>query len=120
MEIKKLSSLLEETLSKMERDLKRYALLLCAEHGYCLDDLTLFFDDSTLAPGVRVSLTPTLRYESQELDGLVAALEEDLNNIVFDRAYNRRDEIGAEDSNPIKPVPYLGEYVRPLLIASQN
>jgi hypothetical protein len=120
MEIKELRTLLAETLSKMEGDLELYALLFCADHGYSLEDATLFFDDSALAPGIRVSLTPSLRYDSQELGLLAAALEDDLNNIAFDYAYNRRHKIGAEDSNPIKSELYSGEHVTSCLIASQN
>jgi hypothetical protein len=120
MEIERLRSLLAEALSKMEGDLKRYASLFCAEHGYYMEDITLFFDNSALAPGIRVSLTFSLSYGSQLLGVLAAALEDDLNNIVFDYAYSRRHKIGAEDLNPIKPVPYLGEHVAPCFIASQN
>ena len=47
-------------------------------------------------------------------------LEDDLNNIVFDYAYNGRHKIGSEDSNLINLVPYLGEHVAPCLIVSQN
>jgi len=120
MEIKKLRSLLEETSSKMEGDLKRYASLFCAKHGYFVEEVTLFFDDSAFAPGIRVSLTPSLSYDSLELGVLAAVLEDDLNNIVFDYAYNRSHKIGAEDSNPIKPMLYLVEHIAPCLIASQN
>jgi hypothetical protein len=120
MEIKKLRYLLEETLSKMKGDLTRYALLLCSERGYCLKDVTLSFDDAALAPGIRVGLTPALRYDPQELNVLAAMLENNLDNIVFEHAYNERQKIGAEDSNPIKLVTYLNDYVRSSLIASQN
>jgi hypothetical protein len=120
MEIKKLRYLLEETLSKMKGDLTRYALLLCAERGYYLEDVTLSFDDAALAPGIRVDLTPALRYDLRELNALAATLERNLNNIAFDYAYNRRQKIGAEDSNSIKLVTYLSDYVRSPLIASQN
>jgi len=120
MEIERLRCLLAEALSKMERDLKRYASLFCAEQGYYMEDIRLFFDDSALAPGLRLSLNPSLSYDSQVLGILTATLEDDLNNIVFDYAYNGRHKIGSEDSNLINLVPYLGEHVAPCLIVSQN
>lgn len=120
MEIKRLCSLLAEALSKMEGDLKRYASLFCAEHGYYMEDITLFFDNSALAPSIRMSLTPSLSYDSQVLDVLAATLEDNLNNIVFDYAYNRRHKIGLEDSNSVNLMPYLGAHVAPGLIVSQN
>ena len=120
MEIERLCSLLAEALSKMEGALKRYASLFCAEQGYYMEDIRLFFDNSALAPGLRLSLNPSLSYDSQVLGILTATLEDDLNNIVFDYAYNGRHKIGSEDSNLINLVPYLGEHVAPCLIVSQN
>lgn len=120
MNIERLHPLFEDVLSEMERELKSYASLFCAECGYCVDDSTLFFDDAALMPGVRVALKPALRYGAQELADLEAALEDDLNNIVFDYAYNTRYKIGAEDSKTIERIPYVSEHIRQLMTIPQN
>ena len=120
MNIERFHPLFNAVLSEMERELKSYASLFCAERGYCIDDSTLFFDDTALMPWVHVALKPALRYGVQELAALAAALENDLNNIVFDCAYNTRHKIGAEDSKTIEHVPYVSEHLRQLMIVSQN
>lgn len=120
MNIERLHPLFEAVLSEMERELKSYASLFCTECGYCVDDSTLFFDDEAVLPGVRVALKPALRYGVQELADLAAALEDDLNNIVFNHVYNTRHKIGAEDSKTIEYIPYINEHLRQFMIVPQN
>jgi hypothetical protein len=120
MNIERLHPLFEDVLSEMQRELKSYASLFCAERGYCVDDSTLFVDDTALMPGIRVALKPALRYGAQELADLAAVLEDDMNNIVFDYAYNTRHKIGAEDSKTIESIQYVSEHMRQFMIVPQN
>jgi hypothetical protein len=120
MDIKRLHFSFRNIVLESNRELKNYASLFCADHGYCVDDLSLFFDDSGLIPGVRVALQPALHYDEQALTELNVALEKDLNNIVFDYAYNNRQKISAEDSNTVRSIPRISEYMPQLLSASQN
>jgi hypothetical protein len=120
MNIERLHPLFEDILSEMERELKSYASLFCAERGYYIDDSILVVDDAGLLPVIRVSLTPALRYELPQLAHLAAELENDLNNIIFDYAYNTRHRIGAEDSKTIAHMPYVSEHAWRLMTVSQN
>ncbi|MEI7827846.1 MAG: hypothetical protein WCI87_08660 [Euryarchaeota archaeon] len=120
MNIERLRPLFEAALSEMETEMKSYVSLFCAECGYCINDSTLFFDDAALLSGVRVALKPALRYGVQELADLAVALEDELNNIVFDHAYNTQHKIGAEDSKTIEYIPYVSEHMRRFMIVPQN
>ena len=120
MNIERLHALFEVLLSEIEGELKSYASLFCAERGYCIDDSILIVDDAGLLPAIRVALTPALRYELPQLAHLAAELENDLNNIVFDYAYNMRHRIGAEDLETIEHIPYVSEHAWRLMTVSQN
>lgn len=101
------------------QELKNYASLFFTDRGYCVDDLSLFFDDSGLIPGVRVALQPALNYDKQALKELKVALEDDLNNIVFDYAYNTQYKIYADDSRMIS-LRHIRESLPQFVIAAQN
>jgi hypothetical protein len=120
MDIERLHQLFETLISEMERELKSYASLFCAERGYCINDSILVVDDAGLLPAIHVALTPALRYELPQLAHLAAELEDDLNNIVFDCAYNTRHKIGAEDLTTIEHIPYVSEHVWRLMTVQQN
>ena len=120
MELKRVHSCFKNVVSEANSELKSHVSLLCADLGYYVDHLTLFFDDTGFMPGVRVALRPTLNYDEQTLSELEAALEKDLNNIVFDYVYNSRHKISAEDSNTVMCIPYVSECISQLVIASQN
>jgi hypothetical protein len=120
MNIERFHPLFEAVLSEIERELKSYASLFCAERGYCINDSILALDDAGLLPTIRVALTPALRYELPQLAQLAAELENDLNNIVFDYAYNIRHKIGADDSKTIEHIPYVSEHVWRLMAMPQN
>jgi hypothetical protein len=120
MNIKRIHFSFKTVVSEAKSELKSHASLLCADRGYCIDDLTLFFDDTGLMPGVRVALRPALNYDEQTLTELEVALEDDLNNIVFDYAYNTRQIIGAEDSITVRSILHISECMPQLVAASQN
>ena len=120
MKVEKLRELFKAVLSEMKKELQSYAWLFCAERGYCINDSLLFVDDAGLLPGIRVALTPALRYELPQLSHVAAELENDLTNIVFDYAYNMRHKIGAEDLKTIERIPYVSEHVWRLMTAPQN
>jgi hypothetical protein len=120
MKIERLHQLFNVIVSEMERELKSYASLFCAERGYCINDSIMVVDDGGLLPAIHVALTPTLRYELPELAHLAAELEDELNNIVFDYAYNTRCRIGAEGSKTIGHIPHVSEHVWRLMTVSQN
>jgi hypothetical protein len=120
MNIERLHQLFDAILSEMERELKSYASLFCAEHGYFINDSITVVDDGGLLPAIRVALTPALRYEPRQLAHLAAELENELNNIVFEYAYNTRQRIGAEGSKTIEHIPHASEHVRRLMTVSQN
>jgi len=120
MEIKRLHNSFKAIVTETNRELKSYASLFCADRGYYLDDLTLFVDDTRLMPGVHVALQPALNYDQQALNELEVALEDDLNNIVFDSSYNSQHKISAEDSITVRSIPYISECLLQLVTASQN
>ena len=120
MNIERLHQLFNAILSEMERELKSYASLFCAERGYCINDSIMVVDDGGLLPTIRVALTPALRYELPQLAHLTAELENDLNNIVFNYAYDTRHKIGAEGSRTIGHIPHVSEHVWRLITVSQN
>jgi hypothetical protein len=120
MNIESLRLSFKDVVSKQKRELKSYASLFCAEQGYYIEDLALFFDDTALLPCLVVEFTPTLHYGEQALKELTAALEKDLNNIVFNYAYNRRYKIGTEDSSIVRSIPRISEHMPQLVTASQN
>ena len=120
MKVDKLRELFKTVFSEMNNELKSYAWLFCAERGYCVNDSLLVVDDAGLLPAIRVAFTPALRYELSQLASLAAELEDDLTNIVFDYAYNRRHKIGAEDLQTIEHIPYLSEHAWRLMTVPQN
>jgi len=120
MEIKRLHYSFKAIVTETNRELKSYASLFCADRGYFLEDLTLYVDDTGLIPGVRVVLQPALTYDEQALTELEVALEDDLNNIVFDCSYNTRHKISAEDSMTIRSIQHISECMPQLVTASQN
>jgi formyltetrahydrofolate hydrolase len=120
MELKRFHLSFKTVVSEAKSELKGYVSLLCADHGYYVDHLMLFFDDAGLMPGVRVALQPTLNYDEHMLSELEAALEDDLNNIVFDYVYNARHKISAEESRTVVSIPHISECISQLMIASQN
>ncbi|HYA33795.1 MAG TPA: hypothetical protein VEG65_07380 [Candidatus Bathyarchaeia archaeon] len=120
MKADKLRELFKTVLFEMNKELKSYAWLFCAERGFSVSDSILFVDDAGLLPEIRAALTPTLRYDLAQLANLVAELENDLNNIVFEYAYNRRYNIGGEDRKTIERMPSLNEHVLQLMSIAQN
>jgi len=120
MNIKRLHSSFKTVVSEAKSELKSHASLFCADRGYYVNDLTLFFDNTGLMPRVRVALQPTLSYDEQALTELEVALEDDLNNIVFDYAYNTQHKISAEDSITVWAIPHINECMPQLVTASQN
>jgi len=120
MKAEKLRQLFKAVLSEMKKELKSYAWLFCAERGFSINDSLLVVDDAGLLPAIRVALTPALRYELPQLAHLVAELEYDLTNIVFDFAYNTRHKIGAEDMKTIGHIPYVSEHIWQLMTVPEN
>jgi len=120
MNVEKLRKLFKSVLSEMKKELKSYAWVFCAQRGYCINDSLLVVDDAGLLPAIRVALTPALRYDLPQLGHLVAELENDLTNIVFDYAYNTRHKIGAEDLKTLEHIPYVSEHIRRLMTMPQN
>jgi formyltetrahydrofolate hydrolase len=120
MELKRFHISFKTVVSEAKSELKSHVSLLCADHGYYIDNLTLFLDDTGLMPGVRVALRPTSSYDEQALSELEAALENDLNNIVFDYVYNSRNKISAEDSSTVMCISHISECISQLVLASQN
>jgi hypothetical protein len=120
MNIKRVHLSFKNVVSEAKSELKSHASLFCADRGYYVDDLTLFFDDMGLMPGVRVALQPALSYDKLALTELELALEDDLNNIVFDYAYNTRHKISAEDSITVWAILHISECMPQLVTASQN
>jgi len=120
MNIERIYFSFKTVVSEAKSKLKSHASLFCADRGYYVDDLKLFFDDTGLMPGVRVALQPALNYDEQALTELEVALEDDLNNIVFDYAYNTRHKISAEDSITVRVIPHINECMPRLVTASQN
>jgi hypothetical protein len=120
MKIDKLRKLFKVVLCELGKELKSYARLFCAERGFCVNDSHLVVNDAGLLPAIRIELTPALRYELPQLMRLAAELENDLTNIVFDYAYNRRHKIGAEDRKTIEFIPYLDECTWRLMMVPQN
>jgi hypothetical protein len=120
MNIKRLHSSFKTVVSEAKSELKSHASLFCADRGYYVNDLTLFFDNTGLMPRVRVALQPTLSYDEQALTELEVALEDDLSNIVFDYAYNTQHKISAEDSITVWAIPHINECMPQLVTASQN
>jgi hypothetical protein len=120
MNIERLNVSFKEVVLEQKKELKSYASLFCAARAFYAEDLTLFFDDTGLMPGVRVALQPALHYDEQALTELEVALEQDLNNIVFDYAYNARHKIRAEDSKTVRSIPHISKCMPQLVTASQN
>jgi hypothetical protein len=120
MNIERIRFSFKAAVSKAKFELKAHASFICADRGYYIDDLTLFFDDTKLMPGVRVALRRTLNYDEQAFTELKVALEDDLNNIIFDYAYNTQHMIGAEDSITARSFPRISERMPLLVTASQN
>jgi hypothetical protein len=120
MKIDKLRELFKVVLCELSKELKSYARLFCAERGFCVNDSYLVVDDAGLLPAIRVELTPALRYELPQLMRLAAELENDLTNIVFDYAYNKRHKIGAEDRKAIESITYLDKRTWQLMKVPQN
>jgi hypothetical protein len=120
MKIDKLRELFKVVLYEQNKELKSYAWLFCAERCFCVNDSLLVVDDAGLLPQIRVTLTPTLRYDSSQLTSLVTELESDLTNIVFDYAFNKRYVIGAEDQKTIEHIPSFSEQVWQLTSIPQN
>jgi hypothetical protein len=120
MKIEKLVKLFQTILSKIEEELKDYATFFCASHGYIVNDFALRCDSTTLLPTVHAALTPALSYDPRELNELAVALEYDLNNIVFEYAYNMRLAIGTEDSNVIECKPFVSEHMQEFITVAQN
>jgi hypothetical protein len=120
MNIERIHFSFKTVASDANSKLKSRASFFCADHGYYVDDLTLFFDDTGLLPGVHVELRPALNYDEGTLTELEMALEHDLNNIVFDYAYNTRHIIGAEDSITVRSIAHVSECMPQLVTASQN
>jgi hypothetical protein len=120
MNTKSIHFIFETFFSEANSELKSHASLFCADRGYYVEDLTLFFGDTELVPGVSVALLPALHYDKQALKELEVALEDDLNNIIFNYAYNARHMIGAEDSMTAMSIPYISECMSQLVITSQN
>jgi hypothetical protein len=120
MNIRRIHFIFKTFFSEANSELKCHASLFCADRGYYVNNLTLFFDDNELVPGVSVALLPALNYDKQALKELEVALEDDLNNIIFNYAYNTRYMIGAEDSMTVMSIPYISEYMSQLVITSQN
>jgi hypothetical protein len=120
MNIKRVQLSFKNVVSEAKSELKSHASLFCADRGYYVEDLTLFFDDTGLMPGVRVALQPALSYDELALTELELALEDDLNNIIFDYAYNTRHKISAEDSITVLAIPHISECMSQLVTAAQN
>jgi hypothetical protein len=120
MNMKRVHFIFKTFYSEVNSELKSHASLFCADRGYYIDDCTLFFDYTELLPGVSVALLPALNYDKQALKELEVALEDDLNNIIFNYAYNARHIIGAEDSIKALCIPHISECMSQLVITSQN
>ncbi len=120
MKLDILRQLFRATLTDMQEELRSYSKLLCLQHGYEIDDLTFAIEQEALFPAIGVSLTPSLRYEQEELARFRELIEEDVNNIVFDHAFNRQHGAQAEEQRPVEREAFVSQNCKHLLVASQN
>ncbi len=120
MRLNVLQQLFRAVLVDMQDELRSYSKLLCLEYGYEVDELKFKLEDETLFPTVDVSLTPSLRYEDGELARFKERIEEDLNNIIFDYAFNRQHRAQMEERRSVKYIEFLSQNCSHLLGASQN
>ena len=115
-----LHELFEIALYTKEEELKRYAEYFCAESGYSVNDFALRCETKALLPEIHASFRPTLNYDARDLFQLTTELEDDLNNIVFEHAYNMHFRIGAENARTIEHLPLFCESLQQLSIVRQN
>ncbi len=120
MKLETLQQLFRAVLVEMQDELRSYSKLLCLEHGYQIENLTFAIERETLFPAVDVSLTPSLNYEQEELARVREHIEEDLNNIIFDYAFNSQHYVQAEEHRSVEHTAFLSRNVKHLLAASQN
>ncbi|MDD1721058.1 MAG: hypothetical protein LUP95_03630 [Euryarchaeota archaeon] len=120
MKLETLQQLFRAVLVDMQDELRSYSKLLCLEHGYEVDDLNFTMESETLFPAVDVSLTPALYYEREELARFKELVEEDLNNIVFDYAFNRQHHAQADEHLSVERTAFVSQNIKHLLTASQN
>ncbi len=120
MRLETLQQLFRAVLADMHDELRSYSKLLCLEHGYQIENLTFAIEHETLFPAVGVSLTPSLNYEKEELARVREHIEEDLNNIIFDYAFNRQHRVQAEERRSVEHASFLSQNINHLLAAPQN
>ncbi len=120
MRLNVLQQLFRAVLVDIQDELRSYSKLLCLEHGYEIDDLKFEIESDALFPAVDVSLTPSLCYEERELARFKELIEEDLNNIVFDYAFNQQHHAQMEEHRSVKQLEFVSQNCRHLLGASQN
>ncbi len=120
MKLEILQQLFRAALADMQDELRSYSKLLCIEHGYEIDDLAFTIESESLFPAVGVSLTPSLHYEGEDLARFREIIEEDLNNIVFDYAFNSQHHAQAEERRSVEYAAFLSQNSKYLLAASQN
>lgn len=120
MRLEILQQLFRAALADMQDELKSYSKLLCFEHGYEIDEFKFTIEGETLFPAVGVSLTPSLCYEREELARFKELIEEDLNNIVFDYAFNSQHHAQKEEHRSVEQMSFVSQNYKHLLVASQN
>ncbi len=120
MRIETLQQLFRAALVDMQGELRSYSKLLCLEHGYEIDDFKFEIVGEALLPAIGVSLIPSLYYETEELARFTELVEEDLNNIVFDYAFNRQHQIHADEHRTVPRSTFLSQNYKHLSKASQN
>ncbi len=120
MKLEVLQQLFQAVLVDMHEELRSYSKLLCLEHGYQIDDLNFTIESDTFFPSIGVSLVPSLHYEHDAFTRFRELIEDDLNNIVFDCAFNSQHHAQAEEYRSIKHIAFVSHNCKDLLIASQN
>ncbi|MGZ4903483.1 MAG: hypothetical protein ACXVIG_00960 [Halobacteriota archaeon] len=120
MELETFQQLFRAALVDMQDELRNYSKLLCLEHGYQIEDFNFAIESETLFPAIGVSLTPSLCYEEDELARFKELIEEDLNNIVFDYAFNNQHHARAEERRSVEYTAFVSQNLKHLSVASQN
>ncbi len=120
MRLEILQQLFRAVLADMQDELRSYSKLLCFEHGYEIDEFEFTIEGKTLFPEVGVSLTASLCYEQEELARFKQLIEEDLNNIVFDYAFNCQHHAQKEEYRSVEQMAFVSQNCKHLLAASQN
>ncbi len=120
MKLEALQQLFRAVLVDMHDELRSYSKLLCLQHGYEIDDLKFAVESEALFPAIGVSLVPSLRYEPEELARFKELVEQDLNNIVFDYAFNLQHHAQVEEHRSVEYSAFISENFKHLSAALQN